>query len=49
VDKGRAWAEVRATTTGLLLAAIAVFVVMVMIGILNGLGLVDFDHNTLTL
>ncbi len=47
MDEGRDWADASTTTTGLVLAAIAVFVVTVGIGILNGLDLVEFDHDTL--
>ena len=47
MDKERNWADASATTTGLLLAAIAIFVVTVVVGILNGLDLVAFDRNTL--
>lgn len=47
MHKEQHWADLSTTTAGLLLAAIAVFVVTVLIGILNGLDLVEFDHNTL--
>ncbi|HSO29782.1 MAG TPA: hypothetical protein VLS28_07745 [Candidatus Sulfomarinibacteraceae bacterium] len=45
-EEGR-WAGPSTTTTGLFLTAIGVFVVTVAIGILNGLDLVEFDHDTL--
>ncbi len=47
MDEERNWADASTTTTGLFLTAIGVFVVTVVIGILNGLDLVEFDHNTL--
>src|SRR3989304_10572631 len=47
MDKGRDLAMASTTTTGLVLASMAVFVGTVVIGILNGLDLVEFDHNTL--
>src|SRR3990172_4416262 len=47
MDKVRDWADTSTTTTALFLAAIGTYVVTVAIGILNGLDLVEFDHNTL--
>jgi hypothetical protein len=47
MDTGRDMSDASTTTTGLVLAAIVVFVVTVVIGILNGLDLVEFDHDTL--
>ena len=47
MDEKRDWADTSTTTTGLFLTAIGVFVVTVVIGILNGLDLVEFDRNTL--
>lgn len=47
MDEERSWSGTSTTTTGLLLTAAGVFVVTVVIGILNGLDLVEFDHNTL--
>ena len=47
MDTGRDLSDASTTTTGLFLAAIGTYVVTVAIGILNGLDLVEFDHNTL--
>jgi len=47
VDEERNRVDRSTTTTGLFLTAIGVFVVTVVIGILNGIDLVEFDHNTL--
>jgi len=47
MDNGRGLAVQSTTTAGLVLASMVVFVVTIAIGILNGLDLVEFDHNTL--
>lgn len=47
MNEGRSLTDTSTTTIGLILAAIGVFVVTVVIGILNGLDLVEFDRNTL--
>src|SRR3972149_5738326 len=47
MDTGRDLSDASTTTTALFLAAIGTYVVTVAIGILNGLDLVEFDHNTL--